>query len=87
MEGHVVPAGLDPSFDRPISYRIIDGMAEHTGRAIDDLPQLYDVIDPEALDALFMTNNGMLDGHLSFEYADHVITVHSTGDIEIESPD
>ena len=87
MEGHVVPAGLDAGLDHPISYRIIDGMAEHTDRGIDDLPQLYDVIDPEALDALFATNNSMLDGHLSFEYADHVITVHATGEIEIESPD
>lgn len=68
----------------PPSHRIIESLAERTGRAIDELPQLYHVIDPEALDRLF--ESSLLDGHLSFEYADHVVTVYADGRIDIDTP-
>lgn len=71
--------------ESPPSHRIIESLAARTGRAIDELPQLYHVIDPEALDRLF--ESSLLDGHLSFEYADHVVTIHADGRIDIDSPD
>lgn len=68
----------------PVSHRIIETVASRSGRDIEELPRLYDVVDPELLDGLFDAERDYLDGHLSFEYAGYAVTVEVGGALEIE---
>jgi hypothetical protein len=71
-----------------LSIAVIEAVAEFEGTNPTDVrPPLYDIVDPDALDALFgPTRRDALraDGHVVFDYRDHEITVHSDGRIEIE---
>lgn len=83
MNGQVATGQLQS--ERPVSYRIIDTVARKTGVAFDELPRLYDVVDPEALDALFDPTNEIFEGHVSFEYAGHIVTVDASGEVTVDS--
>lgn len=51
-------------------------------------PPLYDVIDPEALNALFApTSRGRLreSGQVSFEYLGYDVTVRGDGDVSVRN--
>lgn len=74
------------SAEHDLGVRVIEAVGSAVG--IDETEittPLSDVIDPEALDALF--DNGT-SGQVSFQFADHSITVHvfedSTGRIYVE---
>lgn len=54
------------------SEAIVLGIAERTGTEPTELPPLYEVIDPEALDALARDENPC---QMAFEYADYAVTV------------
>ena len=72
---------------RFMSTRILTAIAERDDRSIDDLRPLYEVIDPDALDALFAPRmDGSLrgGGSVSFPYAGYVVTVSSDGVVEID---
>ncbi len=69
---------------QPVSHRIIATIATRSGREIEELPRLYDVVDPELLDGLFDAERETLEGYLSFEYAGHRVTVEVGGGIEVE---
>ncbi|SIR04147.1 hypothetical protein SAMN05421858_1215 [Haladaptatus litoreus] len=73
--------------DRP-SIRVVNAIAEHEGTTPTEIrPVLYDIIDPDALDSLFsetQLGNSRSDGHVSFEYDGHKVTVYSDGRVEIE---
>lgn len=43
-------------------------------------PPLCDVIDPDALDAIFLADTG----HISFDYHGYVVTVDHSGNVNIE---
>ncbi|MFC7135555.1 HalOD1 output domain-containing protein [Halobaculum litoreum] len=49
--GWRVPA--DPVEPEPVSVRVVECVAEATGLDATDLDPLYEVVDPDALDALF----------------------------------
>lgn len=54
----------------------------------EDLPPLYESIDPDALDELFSpTANGgrRADGHVSFPFEDYHVTIHTHGEIAVVS--
>lgn len=76
---------IEPTAGDPVSHRIIETISRRTGRGIEELPQLYDVVDPEALDTIFRGGDTFVSGQLSFEYADHLITISVDGTIEIDS--
>lgn len=59
-------------------------VAAYTNREIVDLPPLYYSIDPDALDAVV---NSMEGGHITFDYAGHMVTVNASGEVSIESLD
>ena len=55
-----------------------------------ELPPLFQSVDPDALDSVFARREGSLpgtDATLTFEYADHAVTVNSYGTVRIESPE
>jgi hypothetical protein len=67
----------------PASERVVQAVAEETGTDPVDLPPLYDVIDPDALDAVFASGRDGTDStrgdsrELRFTYADREISVRS----------
>lgn len=67
---------LDPS------QRVIETIAEKAGRSSMELPCLYDVIDPEALDRLISSTNSA--GSVTFQYNGFVVTVDGDGRLGID---
>lgn len=71
-------------FDRPTTG-IVEAVSAVTDRNPSELPALYDVVDPDALETLYdseRVSHG--DGvSVSFEYAGVVVVVRSGGGIEI----
>lgn len=67
--------------------RIVDAVADREGVAPTDLrPPLYDVIDPEALNALVSSADGNADPdslHVSFEYNGYDVTVGGDGEVSV----
>lgn len=72
---------------RKLSFRVIERIAGHKGVDEVDLnPPLYDVIDLEALDALFskQVNGGpRAEGTVTFRYNGYEVAVSSNGDVEL----
>ncbi|QFU81995.1 HalOD1 output domain-containing protein [Natronorubrum aibiense] len=71
--------------DDSVADMIISAVADAEGVDTLELPPLWDVIDPDALEAVFAPSNGGRFGdrigRLSFEYCSYVVTVefgHST---------
>ncbi|WP_254534059.1 HalOD1 output domain-containing protein [Natrinema gelatinilyticum] len=69
--------------EKLLSIRVIETVAEREGVAPTDLPPLYDVIDPEALDSIFTARRG----HLVFPYYGYRITVSGDRRLEIDDSD
>lgn len=68
------------SRSRP-STSVIEAVAEAKGVAAVDLPPLHDVVDPDALDALF---DDRFTGTVAFRYEDRRVTVYADGEVSIE---
>lgn len=65
-----------------ISVNVIETIAEECGTDPIDLPPLYDVVDPDALDTLFRDPD--ITGSVSFTYVDHRVSVDPRGEVTIE---
>lgn len=75
---------------RSITEQIIRVVTESDGRAREDLEPLYEVIDPDALSALFAPRadgSSRAVGDVSFEYAGYWVTVSSEGTVKIDATD
>jgi len=70
-----------PGARRTVSERVVAEVARATGRDEITLPPLYDVIDPDALDALVDSARKV---EVSFVYAGYEITVESDERISLE---
>lgn len=68
------------------SMHILDEMAAHTGSDPLELPPLYEVIDPDALDVLVSST---ARGEVSFTYEGYQVTVNCSGTVGVTglSPD
>ncbi|WP_254530451.1 HalOD1 output domain-containing protein [Natrinema gelatinilyticum] len=66
-----------------LSTRVIETVAEREGVAPTNLPPLYEVIEPEALDSIFTAGRG----HLVFPYYGYKITVSGDGRLEVDDSD
>lgn len=62
------------------SEAIILGIAERKDVDQADLPPLYDVVDPDALDAIVDDENSC---RVSFEYAGYEVTVDGSNSVSI----
>lgn len=68
-----------------ISYRVVTEVATASGADPADLRPLHDVIDPDALEALFDDTDGakLTDGHVSFNYEGHLVRVEGDGVVSV----
>jgi len=73
-----------PSQDS-LSGAVIEAVAEEMGTEPEDLPEtLHDVIDPDALDALFAGQNGTR-GLVKFRFCGFNVTVTADGDVTLDA--
>lgn len=76
--------GADPGDDAvTLSEAVISSVAAHKGIEATELPPLYDVLDPDALDALFETSSGRADGAVTFVYAGCTVECASDGSVDV----
>lgn len=69
---------------------MLDAVARATGVDPAALPPLYDVVDPDALDALFAPTVGDADGrsgiHVRFTYVGLDVVVRGDGEVDVHRP-
>ena len=63
------------------SERVIQTVAAYSNTPPEELPLLYEAIDPDALDALFTTNG--LSAQVEFEYNDYHVAVSGDGVVDL----
>lgn len=65
---------------------IVSAVAEEKGVDPTELPPLYRVVDSDALDSLFRTEqeSGQPVGRVVFHYEGYEVTVYSTGRVELD---
>jgi hypothetical protein len=73
--------------DTDVNMTVLEAVAEVTDTDLVDLPPLYEHIDPDALATVFTHTSGnrQAEGSVSFEFAGHPVTVHSSGEIVVYS--
>lgn len=64
---------------------IIDALATAKGVNTTDLPPLFEIVDPDAIDSLFSNHNGATDAEatLSFTYDNWNVFVNADGRIRV----
>ena len=84
----IVDAKYETDSDRSPAVAVADALAEADGVDAMDLPPLYDVIDPDALDALFAERGQSADAEtvVSFRFGRWNVFVGSDGRIRICDP-
>jgi len=72
--------------DAPASTVVPEAVAEITGRPVEELRPLHQVLDPDALDGLLDSARGGAAGdvEVSFTYADFGVTASSSGVVVLE---
>ena len=70
--------------DGETSRAVVAAVAEAAGTAPTALPSLTDVVDPDALDALF--SGDRTDGEVSFRYAGYRVTVTADRRVTVVDP-
>jgi hypothetical protein len=69
-----------------VTTAIVKRVASITGQDIDQVPPLYETIDPDALEALVdSTNASATSLSIAFEYAGHHVTVTGDGTVHVGS--
>lgn len=77
------------SDDGTVSKRVIAAVADALDVDPLELPPLYDVVDPDALDQLFDHGSpagGNGPGRVVFTMADCEVVVHSDGSVDVTAP-
>ena len=71
--------------DTDVNMTVLEAVAEVTDTDLVDLPPLYEHVDPDALDTVFTHTAGdrRAEGSVSFEFAEHPVTVHSSGEVVV----
>ena len=79
-------ASLDTSVpdDVPPSTAVVEAVAEVTNDRPEDLPPLYDVVDPDALDGIIGRGT---DGVVAFRYVGCLVNVDADGSVRIFEAD
>lgn len=73
----------DADTEYPLSTTLIELVADVAGTRPEELPPLYDYIDPEALDTLCAPGQNNAVERLSFEFAGFPVTVYAGGKIVV----
>lgn len=74
----------DWSAAEPLSFSVVRAVATRSGKDPAAVQSLHDVVDPDALDALFADRRGR-NGALSFTLDGHDVTVHADGGIVVDA--
>jgi len=76
-------ASHDFGTDRSLSTTVVLAVARARGMEATELPPLAEVIDPDALDALFAPDDrqALLDARVRFEFADRTVCVRRDGEV------
>lgn len=85
----LTPPGPGGDRAEPLSRAVVDAIADHEGVDPTNLePCLYDVIDPEALDALFPDGSPSgAGGRVRFSYDGRDVCVSADGRVRVSDPD
>lgn len=76
-------ASIDHGPPRSVAEMVIEMISEAEGESPTEItPPLYDVVDPEALDAV--TESIGPKGTVAFEYCGHEVRVGGDGDVSID---
>ena len=80
-------ARIDRDQSEGVVSAIVSSVAARTGRGVTDLPPLYDVIDPEALQQVFASLSGPRrrsnDGRFVFTYAGCEVMVDGNDELTV----
>jgi hypothetical protein len=78
----------DSGHDDPVSLSeaVVSSVATQKGVGEIALPPLFEVLDPDALDALFETSGDRTEGHITFEYAGCTVECVSDGTVRVDGP-
>lgn len=70
-------------YNDSISLQVVEALADATNTDAHELEPLYNVVDPEALDALFQPDS---DGtiRVEFEYGNSSVEVRSDGTVTVD---
>jgi hypothetical protein len=71
---------------RRTSTRVVQSVSRATGTPPEELPVLYDAVDPDALDAMF-PHDGPANGDLVFSYAGMIVECLENGEIRVSPAD
>lgn len=84
-EHYVIPEGAGDEWVRPqpVEDLVVDAVLEATDYDEDDLDALSSYVDLGELVAVFDDDTDATD--LSFRMEDHDVTVHHTGEVDVES--
>ncbi|SEN18514.1 hypothetical protein SAMN05216388_10022 [Halorientalis persicus] len=67
-----------------LSHKVIEAVAQERGTEPEDLPEtLHNVVDTDALDALF-AGQGSRSGLVTFRFCEYTVTVTGDGDVTLE---
>jgi len=72
-----------------VSERVVMAVSEARDTDPLELPPLYDVVDPDALDALFASGAGESQagpGNVTFVFDGCEVIVHSDGEVDVTAP-
>lgn len=76
---------LQQSGNKPVSLRVVDEIADKEGTSPLELEPLYDVVDPDALDALFQSDSA--EGTFEFTYHGYHVVVREDGRLTVGEQD
>lgn len=79
QQGDAYRTSFDTGTDS-VSIAVISTVAAITNTPEEELPPLYTIVDPDALETL-VQSGAVID--ISFIYHGHAVTVHGDGDIEV----
>ncbi|WP_247728401.1 HalOD1 output domain-containing protein [Halovivax limisalsi] len=74
--------------DCSLAVTIVTGIARLADVDPEDVPQIYDQVDPDSLDSLFeptRRTGDRSDGHLWIPVDDYGVTVHGDGTVVVRS--
>lgn len=83
-------AEWDPATEDDLGTRVVVAIAEISDLDHTDLTPLNEVIDPDALNAIFAPRKDGVDragGRVQFSLSGHEVTVESSGRIVVDTPD
>lgn len=69
--------------DEQLSAAVVRAVGTHENTEIRELPSLYDVIDPDALNTLCSAEARRFRGTISFSYSDSYVEIHSHDAVSI----